>query len=50
MRLFRPARWLLLALLISVFPAFLHAQIVISVGFAPPELPVYEQPFCPQPN
>jgi hypothetical protein len=50
MRLFRRARWLLLALLISVFPAFLHAQIVISVGFAPPELPVYEQPFCPQAN
>src|ERR1039458_4060037 len=50
MRLFRSARWLLQALLISVIPASSHAQIAISVGFAPPELPVYEQPFCPQPN
>ena len=23
---------------------------VINVGFAPPELPVYEQPYCPEPN
>ena len=50
MRLFRSARWLLLTLLIPLIPASSHAQIVISVGFAPPELPVYEQPFCSQPN
>lgn len=50
MRPFRSARWLLLALLFSLLPTFSHAQIAISVGFAPPELPVYEQPFCPQPN
>ena len=50
MRLFRSARWLLLPLLLSVVPAFLHAQILVSVNFAPLALPVYEQPLCPQPN
>jgi len=52
MQLFRSARWLLLALLVSVIPASSHAQfsLSISVGFAPPELPVYEQPVCPEPN
>jgi hypothetical protein len=47
---FLSARVLLLALLISLVPASLHAQVVISVGFAPPEFPVYEQPICPKPN
>ena len=48
---FRSARWLLLVLLLSVIPAsFSHAQVVISVGFAPPMLPIYEQPYCPEPN
>ena len=50
MRLFRTVPLLLLALLVSVVPASLHAQVFISVNFAPPELPVYEQPMCPQPN
>src|SRR5208337_3832103 len=50
MQLFRSARWLMLALLISAIPAFSHAQIVISVRFAPLALPVYEQPICPEPN
>jgi hypothetical protein len=50
MRLFRSARWLLLALPISAIPAFAHAQIIISVRFAPLALPVYEQPICPEPN
>jgi hypothetical protein len=50
MRMFRSARWFLLTLLLSLIPASLHAQVVISVGFAPPELPVYEQPYCPEPN
>src|ERR1017187_2039804 len=50
MRIFRSARWLLLTLLLSLIPALSHAQVVISVGFAPPELPVYEQPICPEPN
>ena len=54
MRLFRSVRLLLLALLVSVTGASLHAQfgvsLSINVGFAPPALPVYVQPMCPQPN
>src|SRR5271166_4483990 len=50
MRLLRFARLFLLALFVSVIPASLHAQVFISLGFAPPELPVYEQPICPEPN
>jgi hypothetical protein len=50
MRLLRSARLLVFALLMSVFPASSHAQIAISVNFAPPALPVYEQPICPQAN
>ena len=50
MRLFRSAHLLLLALMVSVVPASMHAQFALSVNFAPPELPVYEQPPCPQPN
>ena len=50
MQIFRSARWLLLTLLLSLIPASSYSQIAISVGFAPPELPVYVQPDCPQPN
>jgi hypothetical protein len=50
MRFFRSASLLLLALMVLVIPASMQAQISISVNFAPPELPVYEQPMCPQPN
>jgi hypothetical protein len=50
MRSLRIAHVLLLALMVSVIPASLHAQFSITVGIAPPELPVYEQPPCPQPN
>src|SRR5580698_846756 len=54
MRLFRATHLLTLALLVSVIPAALHAQFSIgvsfNVGFAPPALPVYIQPVCPQPN
>ena len=50
MQFFRVARWLLPALLFSLIPASSHAQLAISVDFAPPELPVYEQPMCPEPN
>src|ERR1035437_8597910 len=50
MRMFRSARWLLLTLLLSLIPASSYSQIVISVGFAPPMLPVYEQRICPEPN
>jgi hypothetical protein len=46
----RIAHLLLLVLLASVVPATIHAQIVVSVSFAPPALPVYEQPICPEPN
>jgi hypothetical protein len=50
MRLFRPVRWLLLALLVSLIPASSYAGVFISVGFAPPALPVYDQPPCPEPG
>ena len=48
MKVLRTARWLLLALLLSVVPASSFAGVFISVGFAPPVLPVYEQPPCPE--
>jgi hypothetical protein len=50
MRLLRTSRWILLALLFSVIPASSHAGVLISVGFAPPVLPVYVQPPCPEPG
>ena len=43
-------RWLLTALLLSVLSASAYAGVFISVGFAPPPLPVYEQPPCPEPG
>jgi len=48
MRRFRSARLILLALLIALIPASSFAGVLISVGFAPPPLPVYEQPLCPE--
>jgi hypothetical protein len=50
MKRFRFARWLVLALLLSLIPATSNAGVFISVGFAPPVLPVYVQPPCPQPG
>ena len=50
MRLLRSSRWILLALLLSLVPASSFAGVFISVGFAPPILPVYEQPPCPEPG
>jgi WXXGXW repeat (2 copies) len=50
MRTLRIARLMVLALLLSVIPAASHASVFISVGFAPPPLPVYEQPPCPEPG
>jgi hypothetical protein len=52
MQMFRTMRIFLLALLVSVTATAMHAQfsIGISVGFAPPMLPVYVQPVCPEPN
>jgi WXXGXW repeat (2 copies) len=50
MKRLQTVRLLLLALLISIVPATSHAGVFISVGFAPPPLPVYEQPPCPDPG
>jgi len=47
MRLFRYMRWVLPALVLCLFPITTPAQVEISVTVAPPELPVYEQPPCP---
>jgi WXXGXW repeat (2 copies) len=43
-------RAMLLALLVCVIPASSRAGVFISVGFAPPVLPVYVQPPCPEPG
>ncbi len=48
MKMLRSMRLMLLALLLAVIPASLYAGVFISVGFAPPALPVYEQPPCPE--
>jgi hypothetical protein len=40
-------RSLLFALLILAMPVVSSAQIILSIGIAPPPLPVYEQPLCP---
>jgi WXXGXW repeat (2 copies) len=50
MRMFRSVRLMLLALLVSLVPASSYAGVFISVGFAPPVLPVYVQPPCPEPG
>jgi len=47
MQISRIIRYSLLALLMSVIPASSFAGVVISVGIAPPVLPVYVQPACP---
>ncbi|HKD63633.1 MAG TPA: hypothetical protein VKB40_06320 [Candidatus Acidoferrales bacterium] len=39
--------FLLLGMPVLFMAGAASAQVVISVGFAPPELPVYEQPICP---
>jgi hypothetical protein len=39
-------RSLLFALLLAI-PAASSAQIILTIGIAPPPLPVYEQPLCP---
>jgi hypothetical protein len=50
MKLFRSARWLFLAMILCLVPASSFAGVFVSVGFAPPVLPVYEQPPCPEPG
>jgi hypothetical protein len=47
MRPSRCSRWLLLVLLALLLPASSFAGVFISVGFAPPVLPIYDQPPCP---
>src|SRR6202795_3969335 len=49
MRIISVVRYLLLALFLLAVSAASFAQIGIgiSVGFAPPPIPVYEQPICP---
>jgi len=50
MRIIRSVRLMLLALFVSLIPASSYAGVFISVGFAPPVLPVYVQPVCPEPG
>jgi hypothetical protein len=50
MNLLRKARWMFLGLLLSLAPASSFAGVLISVGIAPPPLPIYEQPPCPEPG
>jgi hypothetical protein len=50
MKVLRSMRLMLLALVIAVIPASSYAGVLISVGFAPPVLPVYVQPACPEPG
>jgi YXWGXW repeat-containing protein len=50
MQLLRKSRWMLMALLLSLVPASSFAGVLISVNIAPPMLPVYEQPPCPEPG
>jgi hypothetical protein len=47
MRIIPSIRSLLFALVVLAMSAASFAQIGISISFAPPELPVYEQPYCP---
>jgi len=51
MRFFRSVRWLMLALLLPLIPiSQARAGVFISVNIAPPVLPVYVQPPCPEPG
>lgn len=50
MKLLHSARALFLALALCAVPAVSNAGVLISVAIAPPVLPVYEQPPCPQPG
>ena len=50
MQVFRSVRLMLLALFVALIPASSYAGVFISVGIAPPVLPVYVQPPCPQPG
>jgi len=39
-----------LALAWTLLPAVSEAGVIVSVGIAPPALPIYEQPICPEPG
>jgi hypothetical protein len=43
----RALRYGLLASLLFILPTLSFGQVAISVSFAPPPLPIYEQPICP---
>jgi len=47
MRIIHSIRSLLFGLVLLAMSAAAYAQFSVSVSFAPPELPVYEQPLCP---
>ena len=47
MRIVHCTRLLLFAMVMLAMPVASFAQVSISVNFAPPELPVYDQPPCP---
>jgi hypothetical protein len=47
MQIIRSIRLLLLTLVMLSASGLSSAQVLISVNFGPPALPVYEQPFCP---
>ena len=47
MRIVSSLRSALFALVVLAISASAFAQIGISISFAPPELPVYDQPLCP---
>gem|GEM_PF-708761 len=48
MKTFRSLRIMLLAMVVALIPAASFGGVFISVNFAPPVLPVYEQPPCPE--
>jgi WXXGXW repeat (2 copies) len=43
----RLTRSLLFVLMMVAVPVVSHAGIILSIGIAPPPLPVYDQPLCP---
>jgi WXXGXW repeat (2 copies) len=47
MHIIRSVRSSLFALVLLALSAAAFGQISVSISFAPPELPVYEQPLCP---
>jgi len=47
MHIMRTIRFLLLAAMIFSVSAAMSAQVLISVSFGPPALPIYAQPICP---